>query len=125
MKIELNASNEKHRKVGDCFVGCEVDGFELVGCTGNSFWLRNPNYEDDYVDHEDIITAEITLDLSTCQPNIYKCMEHGLRVEVEWVDTDTKQKFDLSDKLTRNNFEFQKDEIKSIKLFQIHQALRS
>jgi len=74
-------------------------------------------YSSDWIEWK----PSITLDLNTCQPNIYKCMEHGMKVEVEWVDTDTKQKFDLSDKLTRNNFEFQKDEIKSIKLLDLEE----
>ncbi len=85
MKIKLDASNEKHRAIASCFVGCEVEHSQtmlgktcqrdqLLGiCDVDRFFLCYTNP-----------IEEITLDLTTCQPNIYKCMEHGLRVGVEW-----------------------------------------
>tara|TARA_R110001592_G_scaffold104110_4_gene293097 strand:- start:183 stop:566 length:384 start_codon:yes stop_codon:yes gene_type:complete len=82
--ITLNASNEMYLKIADCFRGCEVvfakelPNTVLVGLSASNkdkFLIENK--------HNIWLISRITLDLDTCQPCIYACMKHGLRVEVE------------------------------------------
>lgn len=63
--------------------------------------------------------TEITIDTSESQPCIYMCMKHGLKVEVDCGAEFGIHAFNLSEKLSRNNFEYMSDKIKSIKILGI------
>lgn len=124
-KLELNASYEDARKLGECFVraNCETNSrakadekfFLAVDDIG--FWVHHFN-QNEYCEVVDC--RVITLDLTTCQPNIYKCIECGFKVEVAIGDI-TANEFDLSNfdhVITLLHF-MKHYEIKSIKILDL------
>jgi len=100
MKIKLDASNEKHRAVASCFVGCEVEYpynsvAHLTGIYKGKYLLSEyKDFEDD-VDTYWLRTT-ITLDLTRCQPCIYACMKAGLKVKVERFEHERIRMYDFS-----------------------------
>tara|TARA_R110002096_G_scaffold128455_1_gene276682 strand:- start:351 stop:734 length:384 start_codon:yes stop_codon:yes gene_type:complete len=82
--ITLNASNEMHRKIADCFRGCRTTclddfvGEYLCECYNRVEFVIHIPKENEFVELQ-----QITIDLDTCQPCIYTAMKHGLRVEIE------------------------------------------
>jgi hypothetical protein len=80
-KLVLDSRYLDARKLSECFVGCDVyvedshSPDHFVGVYGRGrFSVEGHAYA----------LRDITIDLTRWQPNIYKCMEHGLRVEVVW-----------------------------------------
>ena len=100
--ITLNASNEMHRKIADCFRGCEVKvdcwgvlpRLELVGIEKNRNSRGIFGFVVDY--SFESYTEEITIDLDTFQPCIYTAMKHGLRVGIEF-EEDKAFSYDFRD----------------------------
>ena len=89
--LHLNASDEFQRKVGDCFQGCGLGYIMGYG----KFNLLLTTYGDRFVirtfDGFETL-EEITIDTEVNQPNIYKCMEHGLTVEVDYFCYETRSR---------------------------------
>ena len=73
--LELNSSQEGARKVAECYVGADTSEGYLGGISEDLGFLVS-GFE----------SERITIDTSKHTANIYKCMEHGLRVEVEYTD---------------------------------------
>ena len=82
MKATLNASYEDARKVASCFPNATVTTKE--GWMNNLIGIGDDIFHTPPIDIEGDLywcTEEVTIDLSTQSPNIYRCMEHGLKVE--------------------------------------------
>ena len=95
--ITLNASNEMHRKIADCFRGCKtIDSDDLIGSYLCKFYNRIEFVIHIPKENEFIELQEITIDLDTCQPCIYTAMKHRLRVGIEF-EEDKAFSYDFRD----------------------------
>ena len=119
-KLELDANYSDARKLGECFVGSEVEFPEtgegvLEGIHDTRFLVVE--YE---IDYEMYLPLKITLDLSTSNPNIWKLMEHGFKIEVKYLNYTTNYNLDslgAQSRLLRTFSTF--GEIKSIKILDL------
>jgi hypothetical protein len=120
MKATFNASYEDARKVASCFVGCEV---KMEGSMSDKTGELKGRSKFGFIVETDVglfERHEITINLSSQQANIYRCMEHGLRVEVELSHAGVS-KFDFNqivDKMLLFNLLI-KCSIKSIRILDI------
>ena len=91
-EITLNASNDMHRKIADCFRGCRTTCLDdFVGEYLCEYYNRVEFVVHIPKENEFVELQQITLDLDKCQPCIYTAMKHGLRVEVEFADGYTTE----------------------------------
>ncbi len=117
MKIKLDASNEKHRAIASCFVGCEVEYpynsvAHLTGIYKGKYLLSEyKDFEDDVDTYW--LRTKITLDLTRCQPCIYACMREGLKVEVRFDGATRQYDFSRNGKLELISYV---DRIQSIRI---------
>jgi len=73
-KIELDARYEDARKLSECFLNVKTPSdSELIGTFRGRFIVMT--HQRTSFDYERMI-----IDLTTCQPNIYKLMEHGFNI---------------------------------------------
>tara|TARA_R110002167_G_scaffold68736_3_gene194054 strand:- start:1096 stop:1479 length:384 start_codon:yes stop_codon:yes gene_type:complete len=118
-EITLNASNDMHRKIADCFRGCRTTCLDdFVGEYLCEYYNRVEFVIHIPKENEFVELQQITLDLDKCQPCIYTAMKHGLRVEVEWGDSEGNSIHDFSKRDGKYDLVdwMRLAEIKSIKL---------
>ena len=115
MKATIKATTDG-LKLADCFKDVKLAQGEVYNCVIGEFFIFNGG------SGPESIGEEVTINLKSNQPNIYKCMEHGFKVEIDFKYLGLGQ-YDLSDwKRARILIKHMAhDKIKSIRILDMEQ----